>query len=74
MNRFELTAVAAEENHKAANAALAIAEKVPLPDIETVELEALRLMVEFELQDRNVRKRTTHIMSQFDRLITDLVF
>lgn len=50
---FELSANAAVEDHKAARAAQAIAECIALPDIETVELEALQAMITAELQDRD---------------------
>ena len=54
---FELLTATAEQCHKAARAAQAIAECTCLPDIETCELEALQAAVKAELQDRDVDQK-----------------
>ena len=54
---FELLAATAEQCHKAARAAQAIAGCTCLPDIETCELEALQVAVAAELQDRDGYKK-----------------
>ncbi len=66
--RFELSAVAAEENHKASRADQAIAECIALPDIETCELDALQAIVTAELQDRWLRenKNVGPLQSRFE--------
>ena len=54
---FELLTATAEQCHKAARAAQAIAERTCLPDIETSELAALQDAIAAELQDRDVDRK-----------------
>ena len=54
---FDLLAATAEQCHKAARAAQAIAQCTCLPDIETCKLEAIQTAVAAELEDRDVDKK-----------------
>lgn len=65
---FELLAATAEQCHKAARAAQAIAECVCLPDIDTCELDAIQAAVTAELQDRDGYKKFKQFIHTINRM------